>query len=118
MDGKTLKNELLNRGISAKSIAQKIGISQQNFSAALQGDDIRTGLLEKVAEAIGVSPAYFYTGEDSGTALVGTATQSTVIGKQETGTAALEKQLSVKDQQIALKDQQIDRLLALLERWK
>lgn len=118
MKGKVIKDEIYGRGISAASIAQKCGMSKQNFSAALQGDDIRTGLLEKVAEAIGVSPAYFYTGEDSGTALVGTATQSTVIGKQETGTAALEKQLSVKDQQIALKDQQIDRLLALLERWK
>lgn len=109
MKGKVIKDEIYGRGFSAASIAQKCGMSKQNFSAALQGEDIKTGLLEKVADALGVSPAYFYTGDDSGTAVVGTATQSTVIGKQEASTAALERQL-------AIKDQQIDRLLGLLER--
>lgn len=118
MKGEQIKDFLRKEGMSISEAGRRLGISQQSMSAMLASDNIKTGTLEKVADILGKSPAYFYTGEDSGTALVGTATQSTVIGKQEAGTAALEKQLSVKDQQIALKDQQIDRLLALLERWK
>lgn len=108
MKGQKIKDDLRDRGVSASSIAQKLGMTQQNFSAILQGEDIKTGFLEKVSEALGVSPAYFYTGESSGSAVVGTANQSTVIGKQDGGTRALERQLEVKDGQI-------DRLLKIIE---
>lgn len=117
MKGENIKEFLRKEGVSISEAARRLGISQQALSSALASDNVKSGTMEAVAEVLGKRPWCFY-GDDSGTALVGTATQSTVIGKQETGTAALEKQLSVKDQQIALKDQQIDRLLALLERWK
>lgn len=108
MKGQKIKDDLRIRGLSAAAIAQKLGMSQQNLSALLQGEDIKTGFLERISEILGVSPAYFYTGESSGSAVVGTANQSTVIGKQDGGTRALERQLEVKDNQI-------DRLLKIIE---
>ena len=109
MKGKTIKDDLQKRGVSAAAIAKKLGISQQTFSATLQNDDIKTGFLEKVADALGVPPAYFYNGDSGGVAVVGKAVDSTVIGRQDGATEALVKQLDVKDEQI-------DRLLGLLEK--
>ena len=108
MDGEQLKKALADRKISISEAARRLGIAQSTLSAALQNDDVRTGLLEGIAEVCGTTPAYFYTGESSGSAVVGTANQSTVIGKQDGGTRALERQLEVKDDQI-------DRLLKIIE---
>lgn len=117
MKGETIKEILRIRNISSAEIARRLGMSPQTLSAALSNDDIRTGLMEKIAEHIGVSPASFYTGDHSATA-VATGTQSTATAnvQNDAGVAALAKQLDVKDGQIRIKDEQIDRLLGLLER--
>lgn len=93
--------------MSISEMARRLGIPQQTLSAALANDDVRTSLMEAVAGEFGISPAVFYD-ESSGSAVVGTANQSTVIGKQDGGTRALEHQLEVKDGQI-------DRLLKIIE---
>ena len=108
MNGQTIKEFMKRKGVTMDALAARLGTRKQNISSALMNDDIRTGLMEEVAEMIGVSPAVFYTGESSGTAVVSTANQSTVIGKQEGSTRALERQLEVKDDQI-------DRLLKIIE---
>lgn len=108
MDGEVIKNALRRRKLSVSEIARRLNIPQQNLASALSSKDIKTGILEDVSKALGESPAYFYTGESSGSAVVGTANQSTVIGKQDGGTRALERQLEVKDGQI-------DRLLKIIE---
>lgn len=103
MEGKKLKEFFIREGVSLSEVARRLGVSQQNLSSLLSSDNIKTGTLEKVAEILGKSPAYFYTGDNSGTAVVGTAHQSTVIGKQDNGFTAvkvLEKQLDIKDKQI------------------
>lgn len=109
MEGKKIKEFLVGKGVTAVDIARRLGMSQQAFSSLLSSDNVKTGTLESVAKALGISPAAFYTGENSGTAVVNHAERSTVIGKQETaGLAALERQLDVKDGQI-------DRLLKIIE---
>lgn len=109
MEGEFLKNELRRRKISVSEVARRLGVPPQNLSSALSNGDIKTGVLEDVAKAIGVSPAVFYNGDSGGVAVVGEVHGSTVIGRQDGATEALVKQLDVKDEQI-------DRLLGLLEK--
>ena len=110
MEGQTIKEFMRKNGITMDALAVRLGTSKQNISSALMNKDIRTGLLETVAELGGVSPAIFYGGT-SGTAVVTLAERSTVIGKQETCTAAI----AALERQLQVKDGQIDRLFGLLE---
>ena len=110
MEGQTIKEFMRKNGITMDALAVRLGTSKQNISSALMNKDIRTGLLETVAELGGVSPAIFY-GETSGTAVVTLAERSTVIGKQETCAAAI----AALERQLQVKDGQIDRLFGLLE---
>lgn len=66
MKGLHVKKILREKGISIAHYARMLGISQQNLSAALSKDDIRTGLLESIAEAIGTNVPYFYGVDSSG----------------------------------------------------
>ena len=50
----------MDAGISQGEVARRIGESQQNISAALKSDDVKTGLVERIAEATGLSVCYFY----------------------------------------------------------
>lgn len=111
MEGQTIKEFMRKNGITMDALAVRLGTSKQNISSALMNKDIRTGLLETVAELGGVSPATFYTGDNSGTAVVTHAERSTVIGKQETCAAAI----AALERQLQVKDGQIDRLFGLLE---
>lgn len=113
MEGEKIKEVLRQRGKSMSQLARHLNISQQTLSAALQGDDVRTSLMEGAADLLGESPAYFYTGENSGTAVVGTANQSTVIGKQESLTA-----VRVLERQLEIKDAQIDKLIDIIRTQK
>ena len=107
MEGKKIKMAILDKGMTLSEIAKNLGMSQQTLSAALQGGDVKTGLMEKISAILGEDPSFFYTGESSGTAVVnGTVSGSTVIGKQEGQHLA---------DQLAIKDQQIDRLLGIIE---
>jgi transcriptional regulator with XRE-family HTH domain len=62
MNGEQLKNFARNRGYSNKRLADALGITPQNLSQLLAKDDIRTGFLERVADAIGTTPAEIYGG--------------------------------------------------------
>lgn len=53
MQGKTLKNALRELGFTQTEIASKLGISQQTFNSALGVDDVRTSLVENIAEVTG-----------------------------------------------------------------
>ena len=101
MKGETIKEIMRKNGVTLDMVASRLGTKKQNISSALMNEDIRTGLMETVAEIMGTTPASFYIGEDANVAKVETAINSTVIGKKDAGCSALEKQLDVKDEQIA-----------------
>lgn len=112
MKGKIVKASLAEKGVSVSEVARRLGMSQQTLSSALQGDSIKTGLLEDIARVIGEPVTYFYTGESSGTAVVsGGTVNGDVTGKKEEG-----KAVDALVEQLDRKDRQIDRLLALLEK--
>ena len=60
MKGAHIKKILIDAGISQGEVARRIGESQQNFSAALKSEDVKTGLVERIAEATGLSVCHFY----------------------------------------------------------
>lgn len=93
MTGQTLKEIIQRDGHKLTEIASAIGESPQNFSAALSSKDIKSGLLERVAKAVGKPVSAFY-GE---TAAKEPSTEGRLL-------ALLEE-----------KDRQINRLLSILE---
>lgn len=113
MKGLHVKKILREKGISIAHCARMLGISQQNLSAALSKDDIRTGLLESIAEAIGTNMPYFYGVDSSGISASTSGDSSmTVAGNQNNVNSDNFVQL------LAKKDEQIDRLLTIIETLK
>jgi transcriptional regulator with XRE-family HTH domain len=105
MDGLRLKTLITSEGYTVAQIATLIGTSQQNLSAALKHADVRTGLVEKIAEVMGKPLAFFY-GESYGTIQTATGNNNTQVA----GTAnvvsgpadALLDLLKIKDEQLLL----------------
>lgn len=60
MKGIDVKTELKRRGFTLTQVAGLIGESQQNLNALLSKDDIRTSLVERIAEATGLPVSLFY----------------------------------------------------------
>lgn len=60
MTGKNLKELLLALNISQANMAKQLGLSQQSFNQALSAADIKTGLLERIAQVLDVLVSNFY----------------------------------------------------------
>lgn len=71
MTGKELKDKLAKQGIPASAIAEKIGISPQAINSTFNAADVKSGTLERIAEAIGVKMSFFYPTDGSGVSIAG-----------------------------------------------
>ena len=124
MTGKELKDRLSTCGISQAEIARRLGMSQQSFNQGLNVPDIRTGLLERIAEATGKPLSYFYpaasatiTNESSelhvrnNNGVVSGTNNVSISAGQDT-----QKLVEILVEANAKKDQQIDKLIALLSK--
>lgn len=61
MTGATIKERLERLGISHKEIAEHLGMSPQNFyKTAINNDNVKSDLLERISAAADVSVSYFY----------------------------------------------------------
>ena len=60
MKGIDLKKFLAGRGFSVSKVAALLNESKQNMSAALAKDDIKTGLVERIAAATDIPLLEFY----------------------------------------------------------
>ena len=65
MNGQHLENLIKQEGYSVNKMAELIGRSQQNLATLLKHDDVRTGLVEDIAKAMG-KPLSFLYGEAYG----------------------------------------------------
>lgn len=74
MKGETIKEYLMKNKVSQKEIAAALELSQQTLSAALGTDDVKTSLLERIADYLGVPVASFY-----GDVVTATGTNATAI---------------------------------------
>ena len=62
---------MIEAGKSQKDIAELLGVTAQSLSSVLSAKDVRSGTLERIAEAIGVKMSFFYPTEGSGFSIAG-----------------------------------------------
>ena len=124
MTGQELKARIAACGISQSEIARRLGMSQQSFNQGLNVPDIRTGLLERIAEATGKPLSYFYpaasatiTNESSelhvrnNSGVVSGTNNGSISTGQDT-----QRLVEILVEANSKKDQQIDKLIALLSK--
>lgn len=121
MTGKHLQDLILSEGYSINKMAQLLGIAQPNLLSLLKHEDVRTGLVEKVAEAMGKPLSFFY-GETYGPVSQVTGSNNTsVAGNDNTVSApdtrlidllvAKDDQLTMAMKQTNKAQEQMDRIL-------
>ncbi|WP_406039151.1 helix-turn-helix domain-containing protein [Succinimonas sp.] len=119
MTGNTLKKLILSEGLSVAEVARRIGTSQQNLTCALAKDDIRTGLLERVAEAMGRPLSFFYGGAFGPVQSVGdNNTQVTQVAGNYSGAPDSDvlEILKMKDEQLLLTIKQVSKAQQQMDR--
>lgn len=124
MTGQELKARIAACGISQSEIARRLGMSQQSFNQGLNVPDIRTGLLERIAEATGKPLSYFYpaasaTITNESSELHVRNNSGVVSGTNNGGISAVQDTQKLVEMLVeanAKKDQQIDKLIALLSK--
>lgn len=114
MTGEAVKEILRKNKISMKQLARLLDLTPQNLSAMLQKNDIRSGLVEQIAEKIGVPITAFY-GFDSNVVTgdgnaVGNNSVNNAIAPQLIAEIVEQRKLTNKA------NEQIDRLLGIIEK--
>lgn len=118
MNGRDLKKMIISDGLTVAEVARRIGTSQQNLTCALGKDDIKTGLLEKVAGAMGRPLAFFY-GETFGPVQTANGSHNTqVAGNSNTVSqdSGLLELLKVKDEQLTMAMRQTSKAQEQMDR--
>lgn len=110
MKGKEMKDIFRDLNISQSEVARRIGESSQNLSSMLASDDIKTGIVERIAEALSRPVSFFYGEQPS----AGSASAS---GDNSTAVAGNNNRVNTERfvNLLAKKDEQIDRLLSIIE---
>ena len=104
MTGQHIQDLMKQEGYSVNEMAKMIGKAQQVLASALKHDDVRTGLLEDIAKAMGKPLSFFY-GETYGpvTQVSGnignTATNNSTVNASDDKLLSL---LMTKDEQLTL----------------
>lgn len=62
MDGQRLRKILISKGFLLKDVANKLGLTQPNFSQIVKAQDVKSGTLENICDALGVKMDFFYEG--------------------------------------------------------
>lgn len=105
MTGKYLQDLIVSEGYSVNKMAELIGRSQQNLASLLKHEDVRTGLLEDIAKAMGKPLSFFY-GEAYGSVTVAGNNNATAINNSTaTATANDDRLLTLlvnKDEQLTM----------------
>lgn len=107
MTGEKLKFEIKKRGFTLKKIATELHTSAQNLGSKLSSDDVSSGLIEKIADIMGVKVSEFYSGGD----VISAINNSTAFKGSQNCDPRL---LDILEQ----KDQQINRLLDIIEKYE
>lgn len=99
-------------GYSVNEMAKKIGKAQQVLASALKHDDIRTGLLEDIAKAMGKPLSFFY-GETYGPVTQVQGSNNATAINNSTATSNDDRILTLlmsKDEQLTLAMRQISKV--------
>lgn len=79
MDGLTIKEFLKRHGFTQQDVAKLLNMSTQNLSAALSKDDVRSSLIERIAEVTGQPVALLYG--DNNAVATANGKNSTAVGR-------------------------------------
>lgn len=119
MTGQHLQNLMKQEGYSVNKMAELIGRSQQNLATLLKHEDVRTGLLEDIARAMGKPLAFFYGEEFGVVAQVSGSSNATAINNS-TATAGNDDRLLTllvnKDEQLTLAMKQTSKAQDQMDR--
>ncbi len=118
MKGEKIKQVLIDNKHQMKDIAEKMGTSLSNLSAGLSKADVRTGLLEKIAEAAGLPISAFY-GDSYGPVLNAFGNNSTQVAGNYSGAAPdsnILEILKMKDEQLLLTIKQVSKAQEQMDR--
>ena len=105
MKGKDIKDVLVKYGIAQAEIARLLGVTANNLNNMLAKDDVRTGLLESIADAAHLPISVFY-GEAYTTSTQVTGNNNTTAnGTNNTVTTSDDRLITLlvnKDEQLTL----------------
>lgn len=117
MKGKDIKDVLAQRGIAQAEIAKLLGTTPNNLNNMLAKEDVRTGLLESIAQAANLPISVFY-GESytisGGNNATGNNSNNTVNASDDRLLDLLvtkDEQLTLAMRQTSKAQQQMDRVL-------
>lgn len=109
MTGTDLKSILRRTGKQMNEIAALINISPQALNQVLNSKDVKSGILESIAEALGLSVYDFYKDDNAVSAVNNSLAIHGNGNSANNDTSAFLMLLSKKDEQI-------DRLLGIIEK--
>ena len=120
MKGADLKDLLRKEGVILSQLADDLGMSQQNLSAAFTRDDVKSGLLEKMARALDKPIGFFY-GETFGPvqSVGNNNTQITQVAGNYSATSPDSNILEImkmKDEQLLLTIRQVSKAQEQMDR--
>ena len=107
MTGKHVHDLIISEGYSINKMAKLIGVAQPNLVSLLKHEDIRTGLLEDIAKAMGKPLSFFYGEAYGNVQTSGDNSTSVQVGGNATNvaTSADDRLLTLlvnKDEQLTL----------------
>lgn len=114
MEGNRLKTILSNLGYRQTDIAVMLGMTQQNLSAIFKSADVRSGILEKIAEGTGHDMSMFYNIPAGGMVMNNNANVVNAANKDINYNS--DEVIRMMNEQLRTKDRQIEGLIAALNR--
>ena len=117
MRGSTLKTIIQKHGYRQIEVARKLNESQQNFSSMLNAEDVRSSLIERISEVLGI-PIHEMYGEIVAPTASAAAGGTAVAGSGNTINAQVDKRLDLlkeKDVQVSRFQSEIDSFLEIIK---
>lgn len=118
MKGSDLRDLLRKEGVVLSQLAEDLGMSQQNLSATFTRDDVKSGLLEKMARVLDKPIGFFY-GETFGPvqSVGDNNSQVTQVAGNYTGSdQAVLELLKMKDEQLSMAMRQTSKAQEQMDR--
>ena len=120
MKGEDLKKRLKETSITMSEIANRLGILPQTLYSAFNADDVKSGLLEKLSEALNVPISFFYGDAYTitGNNIVNSGDNNAVNASDDRLISLLmskDEQLTMAMKQTSKAQSQMDELIAM---WK
>ena len=116
MTGKELSDWIRRRGIKQIEIAERLGMSQPTFSAVTRSPDVKSGILERIAAALGCKVSELYGEAPSGN-VNASGDNSTAVGGNysQVNSAKLIDEVAAQRRLTETAMEQNSRLLRIIE---